>query len=118
TRSEISRILKNMETVLHFLDRVYNAIVSRIAEDHDSNLAGQTTAMRSIYDEVKKELERQMLLLRNMIGTLDPSGEKLDLLTQHAGEFKHLIRRIKDMPGSTEFGKKVALALSSMGTVM
>src|SRR5690606_6303540 len=41
TRSEISRILKNMETVLHFLDRVYNAIVSRIAEDRDSNLAGQ-----------------------------------------------------------------------------
>lgn len=117
-RSDINRAVKNMETVLHFLNRIYNTIVDKIASDKDSNLAGQTAALRSIYEEVKKELERQMVLLKNMIGVLDPSAEKLDLLTQHSGEFKHLIRKIKGMPGSTEFGKKVALALSSMGTVM
>lgn len=117
-RKDAERILKNIDILNHILDRNYNALIDKISRDKDSNVKAETAVIREAHEDIRTELERQYKMLQNMVSVvIEPADRDLSHLLKESKDLKQLVRKIKQYPGSTKFGEKVAYVLTGLRTV-
>ncbi|MEM3062023.1 MAG: hypothetical protein QW303_00565, partial [Nitrososphaerota archaeon] len=117
-RSEIHQIMKNIDTIVRFLDRIHSVIKGKLVSIEEGAAAQETAILWKVHDEVGKELNRQLALLQNMLDTVvKPVDKDLDVLLQNMDEFKQLFKKMSS-PEMDKLGRRVALSLISIGTAM
>jgi hypothetical protein len=117
-RLDVRRILKNIKVLTSMLDRQNNAINAKLAADRDSTVGAETATVREAHKDVLHELDRQTSMLEAMMGeVIKPAEILLDKSLKDVKEFKNLVQKIRQIPGTKKFAEKVSFALSGIRSV-
>lgn len=112
TSKAIKRVLDNLNKLNEFLDSAENKIVADVEKSDDETLKSNVAVTRGVYDAIKTEVTRQLTMLANLIDkTIDPVEADLAKVMRKTEDFRDLVRKIKDTPGTSDFSDKVAYML-------
>jgi hypothetical protein len=114
---DVMRTIKNMSVVGQALESAYNKQKELALSAGDPDLKGRSDATDNLYKEIRKEYDRQMAVLSNLVNiSVGPTGTSLISALEDSQEFTGLVRDIGAEPGTTEFGDKLAYLLSGVST--
>jgi hypothetical protein len=117
-RSDVHRALKNIEVVAEMLRRGTTAVNNRISRETESTIASETATVREAQRDSLVELERQLKMLEGFLGeVINPAEIELDKALKESHDFRNLVKKIKQHPGTGKFAEKVAFALSGIRSV-
>lgn len=117
-KKDVERILKNIKTLEKFMEVNHNTLVSKINNDKESSIGVETSALQEAHKDAVIELHKQQSMLENMLNVvIKPSESDMEALLKESNEFKTLVKKIKQSPGTSKFGEKVSYLMSGLRTV-
>jgi hypothetical protein len=115
---DVSRVMKNMQTVSEALDAAYRKQVELVSRSGDQRLKDQSDNSAKLYSELKGEYERQSAVLANLMNvSIGPTGKALITSLEENRDFAGLVKDLKAETGTTAFGDKLANLLSGVSSV-
>jgi hypothetical protein len=115
---DVLQTMKNMQTVMDFIDSAYKRQKELAQQSGDSTAASASAATDEIYTAIKSEYERQSAILANLINvSVGPTGKSLIGSLQDSGDFAGMVKDLKAKVGTTGFGDKLARLLAGISTV-
>lgn len=115
---DVTRIMKNMQTVEAALTAAYKKQVELVEASGDSRLKEQSANSAKLYNEIKAEYDRQAAVLANLMNvSIGPAGKSIISSLEDNRDFAGLVRDLKAETGTTAFGDKLAHLLSGISTV-
>ena len=115
---DVLQTMKNMQTVMDFIDSAYKRQKELAQQSGDSTAASASAATDEIYSAIKSEYERQSAILANLINvSVGPTGKSLIGSLQDSGDFAGMVKDLKAKVGTTGFGDKLARLLAGISTV-
>lgn len=115
---DVTRIMKNMQTVENALEAAYKKQVELVNASGDARLKEQSNNSAKLYQEIKAEYDRQAAVLANLMNvSISPAGKSIISSLEDNRDFAGLVRDLKAETGTTAFGDKLAHLLSGISTV-
>lgn len=112
---DVSRIIKNLQTLKEMTDSINKKLMVEIEDQGDGTTSGEIQNRQKIYDKVSAEINRQLAMLDNMVGTvIGPVTQSLVKILEENKDFVGLVDDIKNTVGSTYFGDQLAQLLTGM----
>jgi len=117
-REDALRMAKNLHLLQDILERNFRHLETKMKNSDDSeNVMAETKLAREGHQMVMDEVKRQQAMLNNTLNVvITPEDKDIAKLLKQSKDFKHLVKKIKAMPGTGKFGEKVAFVLSGVGT--
>lgn len=115
---DVTRIMKNMQTVEAALTAAYNKQVELVNASGDARLKDQSANSAKLYTEIKAEYDRQAAVLANLMNVaVGPAAKSIISSLEDNRDFAGLVRDLKAETGTTAFGDKLGHLLSGISTV-
>jgi uncharacterized protein (DUF2147 family) len=93
---DVMQTMKNMQTVMDFVDSAYKRQMQLAQQSGDSTAASASAATDEIYKAIKSEYERQSAILANLINvSVSPTGRSLIGSLQDSGDFAGMVKDLK-----------------------
>lgn len=111
----VEETLRNLEVLSGVMEETHS-VISKSAGAKDPS--GKLLDMQELYTRAQSEAKRQRLLLQGFLDvTLAPTLRELEAAMSEASEAKSMIKKLKLVPGTSEFADRLAEAISGLGTV-
>ena len=115
---DITRILKNMDTVNDALEAAYKKQKEYAMASGDETTRQQAENTDALYDEIKKEAQRQRAMMQNLFNiVIVPSTRDLVNSLEENQDFAGLVSSLKLQTGTREFSDKLSMLLSGISSV-
>ena len=115
---DVQRILKNMDTVSTALEAAYKKQKEYVNASGDEATRRQSENTDALYDEIKKEAQRQRVMLQNLFNVVVlPSTKELVNSLEENQDFAGLVSSLKAQTGTREFSDKLSMLLSGISSV-
>jgi hypothetical protein len=115
---DVQRILKNMDTVSTALEAAYKKQKEYVNASGDEATKRQSENTDALYDEIKKEAQRQRVMLQNLFNVVVlPSTKELVNSLEENQDFAGLVSSLKAQTGTREFSDKLSMLLSGISSV-
>lgn len=115
---DVTRIIKNLETLKQVIDASYKRQVELTNASGDPQLKMQAASVQMFYERIKSELERQLAILSNLMNvSVGPTGKSLIGLLEDNRDFAGTVRDLKADLGTQAFGDKLAYLLSGVSNI-
>lgn len=116
--ADITRTLKNMMVIDDVLDSSYAKLNERYRNTGDEAMRQEAESSKQLYDDVKKELNRQMAILSNLVNVaLKPETNELISAVMENKDFAGLTKDIRADLGTNAFADKLSMLLSGVSSV-
>ena len=116
--ADITRTLKNMMVIDDVLDSSYAKLNERYRNTGDEAMRQEAESSKQLYDDVKKELNRQMAILSNLLNVaLKPETKELISAVMENKDFAGLTKDIRADLGTNAFADKLSMLLSGVSSV-
>lgn len=114
--ADVKKVLKNLHILRGALKDDHEAIVDRINASDDTLLPQQITSLTDLHDILLTEVDRQILMLQNLLNvTLFPTEKELSKLIRDKKDIHGYIEKIDVKIGSDRFGKVISDVLKGLG---
>lgn len=115
---DVSRIIRNIETLKRFTDASYKRQEELAKSCGDTQISIQADNATEFYKRIQLELDRQLAILTNLMSvTIDPASQNLIKALEDNRDFYGTVRELREDLGTPAFGNKLALLLSGVSTV-
>lgn len=115
---DVTRIMKNMQTVESALTAAYKKQVELVEASNDARLKEQSENSAKLYNEIKAEYDRQAAVLANLMNvSIGPAAKSIISSLEDNRDFAGLVRDLKAEAGTSAFGDKLGHLLSGISTV-
>jgi hypothetical protein len=116
--ADVNRIVNNLTTIKGFIDASYKRQKLLAQQSGDALTSQQSKEVADVYDQIIKELDRQLAMLANLMNVaISPTSKTLISLLEDNNEFKGMVRDLQGQVGTDKFGDKLAYLLSGVNTV-
>jgi len=116
-REDALRMAKNLHLLEGILQRNFEHLLTKMKNADPESIMAETKLARDGHQLILDELKRQQAMLNNTLNVvISPEDKDIAKLLKASKDFKHLVKKIKAMPGTGKFGEKVAFVLSGVGT--
>jgi len=114
---DAEKVMKNLKVLGELLKRSHSRVMSQKTSSDDPEVQSNLALADEAHKNILIEFDRQSQMLQNMLNlTVTPADKDLAKLLKETNDFKQFVKRIKQLPGTSKFGEKLAFVLTGIGS--
>lgn len=112
---DVERSVRNLHTLREYLLSTHARIMEVVGKSGDATIQQQAAAVDEFYKALVQELDRQLVILGNLVGgVIGPTKQSLIELLEDNESFNGFVQKIKAAVGTTEFGSRLSYLLAGV----
>lgn len=116
--TDVKRVLTNMAVLKNSIESSFNKVMDIINEQNIPGAAIQADAVKTLYSGLIQELDRQMVVLGQLLDTkVDETSKTIAELDVADEKYRGMVQSLKGDIGTTDFSRKIAYLLAGVNTV-
>lgn len=115
---DVTRIVKNLQILKEYVDAANKKILNDLAKNGEDSISTEAQNIKSIYDKLSSEIDRQHAILTNIVDSIiGPLGKSLITMLEDNDSFTGLTEDLKKLLGTSQFSERLGYLLSGTSDI-